>query len=220
VASVTIKAYRGIGMEGAMARWYERTTGRDMEQFRSLARRLAEIVPAGDVLEVAPGPGFLAIELARLGKHGVTAVDASKTFVDIGRRNAAEAGLRIEFLEGNAAKLPFPDASFDLFVCRAAFKNFAEPQKALGEMYRVLRPGATGLIIDLLRDTPMAEIERYVAGSGAGAASRWFMRFVFRFMLLKRAYTRAQLESMLAPIPFRSKEVRPMDLGAEVWVRK
>jgi hypothetical protein len=87
-------------------------------------------------------------------------------------------------------------------------------------MYRVLRPGASGLIIDLLRDTPMAEINRYVANSGAGALSRGFMRFVFRFMLLKRAYTRSEFEQMLAAIPFRESEVRCMDLGAEIWMRK
>jgi ubiquinone/menaquinone biosynthesis C-methylase UbiE len=220
VASATAKAYRGMGMEGSIARWYEKTTRRDMEQFRSLARRLASVVPEGDVLEVAPGPGFLAIELARLGRYTVTTVDASRTFVEIARRNAAEAGVRVECLQGNAAALPFADASFDLLVCRAAFKNFAEPAKALAEMHRVLRPGATGVIIDLLRGTPMAEINRYVAASGAGPASRWFMRFTFRFMLLKRAYTRPELEQMLDPIPFRSKEVRTQDLGAEVWMRK
>jgi ubiquinone/menaquinone biosynthesis C-methylase UbiE len=47
-------------------------------------------------------------------------------------------------------------------VCRAAFKNFTEPVKALAEMRRVLRPGGTALIIDMRRDAPMSEIRKYV----------------------------------------------------------
>jgi hypothetical protein len=61
------KAYRGMAMEGMIARWYARNTGRNIEAFRKEAQELAHHLPSGsDVLEVAPGPGFLAIELARL----------------------------------------------------------------------------------------------------------------------------------------------------------
>ena len=51
------KAYRGMGMEGSVARWYEKTTRRDMDEYRGLAARFAAGMPeGGDVLEVAPGP--------------------------------------------------------------------------------------------------------------------------------------------------------------------
>jgi ubiquinone/menaquinone biosynthesis C-methylase UbiE len=144
----------------------------------------------------------------------------SKTFVDLARKNAAQAGVNPEFLEGNVSAMPFKDDSFDLLVCRAAFKNFSEPEKALAEMYRVLRPGGTGLIIDLRRDTSMPEIRKYVNHMGAGVLSRWFTLFTFRFMLLKRAYTKPELEGMLARVPFRKKEIRLADLGFEVWLQK
>ena len=66
----TMKAYRGMGMEGGIARWYDRTTRRGMADFRELAARIAAgLRPGGDVLEVAPGPGFLSIELARRGRR-------------------------------------------------------------------------------------------------------------------------------------------------------
>ena len=76
-----MKAHKGIGMESSLARWYDKTTRRDMPEFVGLAGRITAVVPASAaVLEVAPGPGFLSIELA---KHGlaVWAVDVSKTFV-------------------------------------------------------------------------------------------------------------------------------------------
>jgi hypothetical protein len=61
------KPYKGIGMEGAIASWYARNTRRDIAEFGSLAARLSkEIAPGSRTLEVAPGPGYLSIELAKL----------------------------------------------------------------------------------------------------------------------------------------------------------
>ena len=191
------KGYKGMGMEGSVARWYEKTTRKDMNQYQELAVRLEANLPAGsDVLEVAPGPGFLSIELARSGKLHVHALEISKTFVELAGRNAADAHVHVDVQQGNASAMPFTDSSFDLLVCRAAFKNFSEPVKALQEMHRVLRPGASGVIIDLRRDTRMSAIREYVNGIGVGRISRWMTILTFRFMLLKRAYTRQEMEKM------------------------
>jgi ubiquinone/menaquinone biosynthesis C-methylase UbiE len=215
------KAYKGMGMEGPVARWYEKNTRKDLEEFRKVARRLGAIPPdGGDVLEVAPGPGFLAIEMARSGKLHVTGLDISKTFVELARKNAAQAGVRVDFRAGNASEMPFAENSFDLLVCRAAFKNFSEPQKALREMHRVLRPGGTGVIIDLRRDTPMTEIQRYIDHMGLNAWNRWVTTLTFRFMLLKRAYTKPELEKMLEGIGFAKAEVRTDEIGMEAWFEK
>src|SRR5262245_19833290 len=62
------KAHRGLAMEGVIASWYTRNTSRDLHRFKEAARTVAERVPPGSrVLEVAPGPGYLAIEIARSG---------------------------------------------------------------------------------------------------------------------------------------------------------
>src|SRR5262249_47608180 len=51
----SVKAYKGLGMEGGMARWYDKITRRDMPEFARLAARIgAHVPPAGSVLEVAP----------------------------------------------------------------------------------------------------------------------------------------------------------------------
>lgn len=215
------KGYRGMGMEGSVARWYEKTTRKDMAGFRRLAARLAARFPeGGDVLEVAPGPGFLSIALAEADKLRVTGLDISKTFVEIAVKNAANAGVRAEFRQGNASEMPFAADSFDLLVCRAAFKNFSAPEKALEEMRRVLRPGGTGLIIDLRHDVPMSEIKRYVSGLGLSMWSRWFTNFTFRFMLLKRAYTSEQMRKMLDGAGFSRVEVTVNAIGMEAWFEK
>ncbi|MGB6205606.1 class I SAM-dependent methyltransferase [Mycobacterium sp.] len=221
MTAATIKGYRGIGMEGAIARWYDKSTRKDMERFRTLAARLRTVLPqGGDVLEVAPGPGFVAIEMAKGGAHRVTGLDVSRTMVELADKNAAEAGVEVDFRQGNVSAMPFADESFDLLACSAAFKNFSEPHKALEEMYRVLRPGGTALVLDLRKDVSMSEIRKYFGATGLSAIERWMTLAAFRFMLLKRAYTPVQLETMLADIPFRSKEIRLVDIGVELWLQK
>src|SRR5687768_14196272 len=85
-------------MEGMIATWYAKTTQKDLKRHKGMAKQMAEkIPPYGKVLEIAPGPGHFCIELAKLGDHQITGLDISKSFVEIARRNAAEAGLKIDF---------------------------------------------------------------------------------------------------------------------------
>jgi ubiquinone/menaquinone biosynthesis C-methylase UbiE len=215
------KGYRGMGMEGSIARWYEKNSRKDLDEFRRTAERLKPYLPdGGDVLEIAPGPGFLAIEMARDNRFRVTGLDVSKTFVELARKNATEERVLVQFREGNASAMSFAENSFDLLICRAAFKNFSEPEKALREMHRVLRPGGVGVIIDLRRDVPMSEIERYVGGMHLSAMNRFVTLLTFRFMLLKRAYTKPELGKMLAGAGFKKASVRLAEIGMEAWFEK
>jgi len=218
--NTTVKAYKGMGMEGSTARWYDRTTRKDMPEFKALALRIAAVVPAGGaVLEVAPGPGFLSIELARRGLQ-VRGVDISKTFVQIAQRNAAADGVEARFELGNAAALPVEDGSVDFVVCRAAFKNFSEPVKALSEMRRVLRPGGTALLIDMRRDVNVGELKRYVDGLGVNLLNRWFMMVVFRGMLIKRAYRLEEIRRMAIEAGWAEPRIDSSPVGFEAWLTK
>ena len=85
------KPYRGMAMEGFVARWYARATAIDQPDLERLAQRIAAPLHAGSrILEVAPGPGYLAITLA---KHGMRldGIDISQTFVDIAIDTARNA---------------------------------------------------------------------------------------------------------------------------------
>ena len=62
------KGYKGLPMEGCIATWYAKNTRKDMGEFQQLATVVAAQIAAGSrILEIAPGPGYLAIELAKLG---------------------------------------------------------------------------------------------------------------------------------------------------------
>jgi ubiquinone/menaquinone biosynthesis C-methylase UbiE len=215
-----VKAYKGLGMKGSVARWYARITRGDLPTVRELAGRIAAGLPAAArVLEVAPGPGYLAIELARRGLT-VEAVDISPTFVDIARDNTAAADVDVRFAVGNAAALPIPAGSFDFIVCRAAFKNFVEPVKALEEMRRVLRPGGQALLIDLRRDVSMAELRRYVDGMGVGWWNRRLIMLVFRHMLIRRAATLADVRRMMAEAGWIDPRIETTPVGFEAWMTR
>jgi ubiquinone/menaquinone biosynthesis C-methylase UbiE len=172
------------------------------------------------VLEVAPGPGYFAIELAKLGRYRVTALDISHTFVEIARRNAAEAGVEVEFRQGDAAGMPFDDESFDFLLCRAAFKNFSQPVRALQEMYRVLKPGGRALIIDLRRDATQESLSEAVDEMGLGRVNRMITKLTFRFMLLKRAYTRDEFERFLSQTKFEPAGIQQDRIGLELSLRR
>jgi ubiquinone/menaquinone biosynthesis C-methylase UbiE len=215
------KAYKGMGMEGAVARWYASLTRKSMADFKLLAQRVAgEISSAGSVLEVAPGPGYFAIELAKLGDYRVTGLDISQTFVEIARTNAANARVQAQFQRGDASRMPFEAGQFDYVVCRAAFKNFSAPEAALQEMYRVLKPGGRALIIDMRGDASRDSIRQAAKDMKAGEVNRMIVYVTFRFMLVKRAYTRADFERMIGQTGFRVAEIREVMIGLEILLEK
>jgi ubiquinone/menaquinone biosynthesis C-methylase UbiE len=215
------KPHKDRGMEGMVAKWYTANTGKSLDEFAKLARRIADqLQPGSIVLELAPGPGYFSIELAKLGAYSITGLDISHTFVEIAARKAAEAGVRVEFRQGNASSMPFADDTFDFLLCRAAFKNFAQPMRALREMCRVLKPDGEGLIVDLRKDASIQSINHEVEGMGLNAVNKVLTKLAFRTMLLKSAYTRQQFEYMLAQTNFRKVGIHEEGIGFEISMTK
>ena len=97
------------------------------------------------VLDLASGTGEPAIGLASLvGNEGhVTALDLSAELLLIAEERAQQRGLdNLSTCHADAQSLPFPDQSFDLVTCRFGVMFFADCNKALREVHRVLRPGS------------------------------------------------------------------------------
>jgi ubiquinone/menaquinone biosynthesis C-methylase UbiE len=215
------KPHADRGIEGLAAKWYAANTGEMMKEYVELAQRIAgEVAEGSAVLEVAPGPGYFCIELAKLGSYAITGVDISQTMVKIASRKAAEAGVQADFKQGSASKLPFPSKSFDFLLCRAAFKNFAKPVEALQEMCRVLRPGGRALIIDLKRNASPEEISQGLDEMHLSPVNRLLTKLVFRTMLIKSAYTKEEFQEMLWEASFSEYEINENYMGFEIWMTK
>lgn len=209
-------------MEGVSARSYARLRGSpsQLAEYRQEAARLAAGLPPGaHVLEVAPGPGYHAIELARDRELHVTGLDVSRSMVQIARERAAAEGVDVRFEHGDVAGMPFDADSFDLIICQAAFKNFTEPVRALDEMHRVLRPGGAAVIQDLRKDTPGSEIDAEVRRMRVGAVSALMTRVVLR-LLRRRAYTVAAFEQLAARSAFGTCAIDASGVGLEARLVK
>ena len=124
----------------------------DMIVQRQELRRSLRASAGESILDVGSGPGFLACELAEeVGASGrVVGVDISSAMNSIASRRVAASGFgdRAEILEGDATALAFADATFDAAVSMQVIEYLAEPDAALHQLARVLRPGGRLVIID------------------------------------------------------------------------
>jgi ubiquinone/menaquinone biosynthesis C-methylase UbiE len=215
------RAKKDLAITGAMARWYNKSTRSRIESLSVHADMIAEKVAGGArILEVAPGPGYLSIELAKRG-FAVTGVDLSADMAAIAKTNAAEAGVRIDFKQGNASALPLEAGTFDFIICMAAFKNFSEPQKAIAEMYRVLKPSGVALINDMNRESTPADIEEELKTMhGLSGLDRWFIKLSFKTFLRNGAYNQAEFEEFAKNSPFPKFEITKRGFGFGVWLFK
>ena len=215
------KPYKGLAMEGAIARWYSKTQQKSIEQYRAWARMASDHIPeGGSVLEVAPGPGYLSIEIAKLGGYKVVGLDISRTFVGIASAKAREAGVKAEFRQGDVAEMPFAEGTFDFAICTAAFKNFPEPVKALDDIFRVLKHGAEAVIVDLDKDASKADIDGFVDEMRLSWISSLMTKLAFKRTLLKWAYTKSQIEKLAAESHFGRCDLVGEGIGFEIWLRK
>jgi demethylmenaquinone methyltransferase/2-methoxy-6-polyprenyl-1,4-benzoquinol methylase len=120
---------------GLHRRWKRQTVAIALEGGRE--RLLDLCCGTGDI-------GFLAEEMG----SGVTGLDFTLPMLAVARRRKRSSGRRIRFTQGDALSLPFPEARFDAITVGYGLRNIADPEKALGEMRRVLAPGGRAVVLD------------------------------------------------------------------------
>jgi ubiquinone/menaquinone biosynthesis C-methylase UbiE len=212
------RRFKDLGIEGAQANYYDKISREHrIGEMKEQAKEVSKHIKDGDsVLEIAPGAGYLSIELSKLGKYKITGMDISKDLVEICTRNAIEAGVQIEFQQGNVSNMPFQSNVFNFIICVLAFKNFKEPLKALKEMHRVLKPGGIALIMDLNRKASIRVTKKIAENMGLKGLKAYIAGAIQR----SGAYSRNEFESFISQTEFKDNEIRDSDLGFSIYLKK
>ncbi|MDK1491166.1 methyltransferase domain-containing protein [Sinorhizobium sp. 7-81] len=131
-------AFRKFEHDGweTASRGYDRHFARLTRQTVPALLAAARVAKGMRVLDVCTGPGMLARAAVERGAQ-VVGLDFSGKAIESARRNVPDA----EFQEGDAQALPFDAESFDAIVCGYGIIHVPDPQTALAEMHRVLKPG-------------------------------------------------------------------------------
>ena len=216
-----IRRSKDLAIEGKKALQYDEFSRQyrmqDLKEYAELAAN--HVADGGSVLDIATGPGYFCIELAKLGNFRVTGLDISKDLVEIARANARQAGVEVEFVQGSASAMRFPDGAFDLVFCSWAMKNFMEPKKVLNETYRVLKPGGTALIVDLNHDATGQQWNRYASSRQLPGMTALAMGIAFRIQR-SGTYSRDQLDNLIKNAPFQKRDIQEMGINLCVRLSK
>jgi len=187
-----------------------------------VVRDLKTYNPNGVLVDVGCGPGYLIEAMAKsLPQLHLVGVDIAQDMIKQATRNisSAETGVRVDFRQGNVQELPFEDSTVDFVVSTFSLHHWSQPEQALREIHRVLRPQGQFLIFDLRRD--------------ARRCFYWLLRFAQAFVVpspmrtvseptgsARAAYTPHEVEAFLARTPFQQHEIKSRTAWMFVWGRK
>jgi demethylmenaquinone methyltransferase/2-methoxy-6-polyprenyl-1,4-benzoquinol methylase len=150
------KAARVRGVFDSVASRYDLMNDLMSLGMHRLWKRLAVFIagarPGDRVLDLAGGSGDLTRLLSRdVGPGGeVVILDINRSMLDVGRDRLLDAGAldNVRFVQADAEALPFPDRSFNLVTMAFGLRNVTRKERALAEMYRVLKPGGTAHVLE------------------------------------------------------------------------
>ena len=170
---------------------------------------LAKYKPQGILVDIGCGPGYLAAQISRrFPGLRVVGVDISNEMLSTAKRNwSSRSYPNVEFVMGDAQRLPFPDSTVDFIVSSFSLHHLANAEIAVREIHRVLKPDGQFLILDVRRDGPRFFYYTLRLGQAlaAPAAIRRNNGAVGSFWA---SYTPAELRGIFATVPWQKAQIQ------------
>jgi ubiquinone/menaquinone biosynthesis C-methylase UbiE len=209
---------------GPFASLYEKATRLVIKSYyMELAQEVVSFLQEGRILDLGTGPGYLPIEIVKSSPQ-LTAVgiDLSLSLIKMARRNAANAGVagRLHFEAGDANKLRFPDASFDMVLSTGMLHMLRDPVAVLKECYRVLRCGREAWLFDPARVSSQIDKKKWRASF---SVLERFMYLVFSFYVRfdpPKRLDESRVREMIRATPFKEFRIVQKDGELELRLRK
>jgi len=123
--------------------------GADIQWRKNVVAILKKKHP-GTILDIATGTGDLAINLIKTGADKIVGLDISPGMLEVGKKKIEDKNLgqRIEMVIGDSENLPFDNNSFDAITVAFGVRNFENLEKGLSEIFRVLKPQGTLVVLE------------------------------------------------------------------------
>ncbi len=118
-------------------------------EYRAWVQAIERLLPPppADVLDIGTGTGFVALIASQLGHHAI-GLDLSTAMLGEARVHAEQRGLKASFQTGDAVAPPFEEATLDVIICRHFLWTLRQPEVALANWLRLLRPNGRVVVID------------------------------------------------------------------------
>lgn len=190
--------------------------------YAPLAQEIVTELGPGRILDVGTGPGYLPMEIAkRAPSITVVGIDATHKMIQLAYRQAKEQSLagRLFFLVGNAYSLMFKDHSFDMVISTGVLHAWKEPVRALGECYRVLKPGGVAWILDPAQILTRRNFLLW------RRSLNWWEKVLYKVDSclpsagLPRRFSQQEVKDLLANTPFKDGKIEQRD-GIAIKLKK
>lgn len=188
------------------------------------ARELKPILERPDALalDLCCGTGDLAFSLQRKSKARILGADFSHTMLVRAREKAkaANSAAPLPFLEADALRLPFADHSFDLVTSAFGFRNLANYEDGLREIFRVLKPGGTLGILEFAEPAPgfLGDAYRFYTRTVLPKVGGWISGDPDAYSYLPKSVSRffrpEELASVLTRVGYAQVRYQLMTLGS------
>ncbi len=209
---------------GVLATAYEKGTRMAIDSYYShVADEIVAHLPGDRILDIGTGPGYLPIEIAKKSATiHIIGIDLSRKLLSVARSNADKAGLsdRLTFQLGDAGRIDFEDASFDMVISTGMLHALKDPVRVIQEIYRVLKTGGQAWIFDPARVSGMVDRNKWKAS--LNLRERFFLKLFQLFGLHKpiKTYSREEATALIEQTDFKDYRIDARDNEIRIKLRK